>query len=258
MRIVVLVKQVPDTEEERNFDLPTGLLDRTGGGVTTDEINERALEVALTHKEANKGTEVVVLTMGPASAEQTLKKCLQMGADSGVHVLDESLSGADAVQTAQVLAAAIKKTGFDFVIAGNESTDGRGGVVPAMVSELLGLPLLGSLNSLQIGAGTVTGERREESGSSSIHSSLPAVATVTESFAEARFPTFKGILSAKRKSVARLDLSELELEPTTVPRTRSKVLAVTKRPPRQAGVKIIDAGDAGVQLAEYLANSRLI
>ena len=104
MKIVVLVKQVPDTEDERKLDLTTGILDREAGESVADEINERALEVALAYKDSNKGTEVVVLSMGPDEAKKALRKGLQMGADSAVHVVDASLAGADAVQTATVLA----------------------------------------------------------------------------------------------------------------------------------------------------------
>lgn len=258
MKIVVLVKQVPDTEDERKLDLTTGILDREAGESVADEINERALEVALAYKDANKGTEVVVLSMGPDEAKKALRKGLQMGADSAVHVVDASLAGADAVQTATVLAAALGDTGFDLVVAGNESTDGRGGVVPAMVSELLGLPLLGSLNEVWILPERVAGERREESGSSTVSAPLPALISVTERAAEARFPNFKGIMTAKRKPLNQLELSQFPVDSATATITRTKVLATTERPARAAGVKIIDEGDAGAKLAEFLVAGRLI
>src|SRR5207253_9336549 len=127
MKIVVLVKQVPDTAEERKLDLATGRLDREAADSVVDEINERALEAALRIKDANKGTEVVAMTMGPDDATQTLRKALSMGADSGVHIVDDSLAGADTGRTAATLATALRSTGFDVVMAGNESTDGRAG-----------------------------------------------------------------------------------------------------------------------------------
>lgn len=258
MKIVVLVKQVPDTEDERRLDLTTGILDREAGESVADEINERALEVALAYKDSNKGTEVVVLSMGPDEAKKALRKGLQMGADSAIHVVDASLAGADAVQTAAVLAAALRDTEFDLVVAGNESTDGRGGVVPAMVSEMLGLPLLGSLNEVWILPERVAGERREESGSSTVSAPLPALISVTERAAEARFPNFKGIMTAKRKPLNQLVLSQLPVDSATATITRTKVLATTERPARAAGVKIIDEGDAGVKLAEFLVAGRLL
>ncbi|GAA3667099.1 electron transfer flavoprotein subunit beta/FixA family protein [Arthrobacter ginkgonis] len=251
MKIVVLMKQVPDTYEERRIDLATGLLDRAASDPVADEINERALEVALSHKDSHKGTEVVVLTMGPEGAKTALKKGLQMGADSGVHIEAGELAGADAVQTAKVLANALRETGFDLIVAGNESTDGRGGVVPAMVSELLGVPLLGSLGQVEISEGSVRGERREDGGTSTVSASLPALVSVTENVAEARFPNFKGIMTAKRKPIADVPASGAGSAASTV-------AGISERPARAAGVKIVDSGDAGVQLAAFLASGRLI
>src|SRR6185437_14961039 len=134
------------------------------GDNIVDEINERALEVALRVKDGEKSTEVVVLAMGPEEASKAIRKALSMGADSGIHILDDSLAGADAARTAAVLATALKDAGADVIIAGNESTDGRGGVVPAMVAEHLGLPLVGALASLELVPGKVSGERQGESG----------------------------------------------------------------------------------------------
>lgn len=257
MKIVVLVKQVPDTEEERRF-LSNGTVDRETTTGVVDEINERALEIALTYKDAHKGTEVVLLAMGPGSAQAALRKGLQMGADSAVHVEDEALAGGDAVQTATVLAAALRDTRFDLVVAGNESTDGGGGVVPAMVSELLGVPMLGSLNRVSLGSDAVEGERQEERGTLKVRASLPAVISVTERAAEARFPTFKGIITAKRKPVQQSVLADLSAPAESVLRIRSTVLGLKERPVRAAGVKIIDTGDAGQKLADFLISNRLV
>ncbi|WP_433875391.1 electron transfer flavoprotein subunit beta/FixA family protein [Sinomonas atrocyanea] len=257
MKIAVLVKQVPDTEEERSLDPVSGVVDRASGENVADEITERALEVALGYKDQNKGTEVVVLSMGPDSATKALRKALSMGADSAVHIQDDSLAGSDLGQTSAVLAAALARVGFDLVLAGNESTDGRGGVVPAMVSEHLRLPHLGSLSSVDIAPDSVRGERRTEHAAMSVAAALPAIASVTEHAAEARFPTFKGIMGAKRKPLTVLSLGELGLDPGA-PRGRSAVLTTRERPARQAGTKIVDEGDAGRQLAEFLAAGKLV
>lgn len=257
MKIIVLVKQVPDTEEERRLDPSTGLLDREAAESVADEINERALEVALRYKDANKGSEVVVLTMGPASAVKALRKALSMGADSAVQVVDDALEGADIARTAAVLAAAVQRTGFDLVLTGNESTDGRGGVVPAMVAEHLGLPLLPSLNTVEIAAGTVAGEVTVEYGSLAVSAALPAVVSVTERAAEARFPNFKGIMTAKRKPLATLSLADLGLDARAAGGA-STVLSLSERPARTAGKKIVDDGTAARELAEFLVASRLV
>lgn len=255
MRIAVLLKQVPDTWGDRKLDPTTGWVDRDAGDRVIDEINERALEVALSYKGANKATEVVVLTMGPATALESLRKALAMGADAAVHVLDEALAGADVTTTARVLAAALRSTTFDLVIGGNESTDGRGGVVPAMVAEHLGLAHLGSLNVVQITETSVSGERGIESGIANIHAALPAVISVTELNPDARFANFKGIMTAKRKPLTVISAGELDLGVSTI---SSTVVSVTERPPRSAGTKIFDEGTAGVELAEFLATNRLI
>lgn len=255
MKIVVLVKQVPDTGEERKLDLATGRVDRSGGENVVDEINERALEVALRYKDANKGAEVVLLSMGPESATKALRKALSMGADSAIHLVDDSLSGSDALATSAALASALRDAAADLVVAGNESTDGRGGVVPAMVAERLGLPLLGSLDSVEIAAGSVSGQCSAEGGTMTVRAALPAVISVTERAAEARFPNFKGILTAKRKPLAALAADQLELG---VAGGSSAVLSTIERPARTAGKKIYDEGNAGVELAEFLVAGRLV
>jgi len=255
MKIVVLIKQVPDTAEERTLDLATGRLDREAADSVVDEINERALEAALKIKDAAKSTEVVVMTMGPADATKALRKALSMGADSAVHIADDTLTGADIARTAAVLAAALQTTGFDVVLAGNESTDGRGGVVPAMVAEHLGLPLLGSLVSADITDGKVSGVRQGDGATLAVHAPLPAIISVTERFAEARFPNFKGILTAKRKPVTTLTAADLD---APAGRARSVVVSTVERPPRAAGKKIIDDGTAATELAEYLVANRLV
>lgn len=256
MKIVVLVKQVPDTYEDRKLDLSSGLLNRDASDIVPDEINERALESALRYKDSQKGAEIVVLTMGPESAIKTLRKMLAMGADSAIHVVDDALAGSDMGQTARVLAAAIRRGGFDLVLAGNESTDGRGGVVPAMVAEILGLPLLPSLDTVELDAGSVYGICSIDGGSLSVRAPLPAVVSVTERSAEARFPNFKGIMMAKRKPVESVDRSSLGLGDAVA--AVSVVGSATKRPMRAAGTKIVDDGTAAQELAVFLASNRLI
>ncbi|MCG2621258.1 electron transfer flavoprotein subunit beta/FixA family protein [Arthrobacter sp. I2-34] len=255
MKIVVLVKEVPDTYEARKLD-SSGMLARTASELVPDEINERALESALRYQDAHKGTEVVVLSMGPESTVKTLRKMLSMGADSAVLVEDSSLAGADLVRTSAVLAAAVQREGFDLIVAGNESTDGRGGLVPAMVAEHLGLPLLPSLDTLEITAESVSGSCAIDGGTLVVNAALPAVVSVTERSAEARFPNFKGIMKAKKKPLAKISLADLGLSPE--PGARSTVTAAVERPVRAAGTKIVDEGQAAQELADFLAANRLI
>jgi len=255
MKIVVLMKQVPDTWGDRSLDLTTGWVDRTSDTQVIDEINERALEVALSHKDSDKSTEVVVLTMGPADVTDSLRKALAMGCDSAVHVLDDTLAGSDAAATATMLAAALRELNVDLIIAGNESTDGRGGLVPAMIAEHLGLPHLGMLGSIEVSGSSVTGMRLVEEGTQSVRATLPAVISVNESTPDARFPSFKGIMGAKKKPVAQRSVADLV---ASLPAASTVVVSTTVRPARAAGIKIIDDGTAGDQLAAFLADNRLI
>ncbi len=257
MRIVVLVKEVPDTYGERRLDTETGLADRQGTEAVLDEVSERALEVALTYADAVPGTQIVALTMAPETAAAALRKCLAMGATTAVHVADPELLGADLTLTAQALAAALRRTPFDLVLAGNASTDGAGGVLPAMVAEHLGVPQLTNLRSLHIEEGAVSGTRTGDGGEAEVSSPLPAVVSVTEALPEARFPNFKGILAAKKKPLETMALADLDVDPLDPRAARSIMIAVQQRPPRQAGIKIDDGSDAADQLAEFLVSNRL-
>lgn len=260
MKIIVLVKQVPDTYDERKLDSETGILDRETSDPIIDEIGERALEVALRYKDANKATEVVLLSMGPTSVTAALRKGLSLGADAAMHVLDDALAGADLSVTSAVLAAALARSEYDLIIAGNESTDGRGGVIPAMVAEHLGLPHVTFLDSVEISDDRVSGVRATEEGSLSVHASLPAIISITELSPEVRFPNFKGILSAKKKPLTVVSLEDLGIAHATLFASagRSVIANTTERPARTAGTKIVDEGNAGVELAEFLAAGHLI
>jgi electron transfer flavoprotein beta subunit len=258
MKIVVLVKEVPDTWGDRKLSLETGLADRAASETVLDEIGERALEVALSYADKAPDTEVVVLSMAPASSAATVRKGLAMGATSAVHVADEGLVGADLGLTAEVLAAAIHRTGFDLVIAGNLSTDGSGGVMGAMVAELLDVPNLTTLNSVEIGDGTVSGQRASDGATMQVSAELPAVISITEALPDARFPNFKGIMAAKKKPFETVTLEDLGIEPEDPHASRSIVLALSEKPPREAGTKIVDEGDAGQKIAEFLVQNRLV
>ena len=258
MKIIVLVKEVPDTYGDRKLDLETGLADRAASEAVIDEIGERAIEVALTHADAHPGTEVVIVSMAPEASAATVRKGLAMGATSAVQIADEALVGADLGLTAEVLAAAVQRTGYDLVITGNLSTDGSGGVIPAMVAELLGVPHATALTSVQIGDDGITGERATDGGTMQLSAPLPAVISVTERMPDARFPNFKGIMAAKKKPFEVLSLADLVVDPADPEASRSIVISIAQKPPRDAGVKIVDEGDAGEKLAEILVQNRLV
>ncbi|GAA1142688.1 MULTISPECIES: electron transfer flavoprotein subunit beta/FixA family protein [Microbacterium] len=258
MKIFVLVKEVPDTYGDRKLNLETGLADRAAGDVVLDEITERALEVALSYADKNEGTEVVALSMAPEGSTASVRRALAIGAASAVHVADEQLAGADLTLTAEVLAAAIRRGEPDLVITGNLSTDGSGGVIPAMLAEHLGWAQATALSSVEISADAVAGTRAADAGSQPVSASLPAVISITEALPDARFPNFKGIMAAKKKPLEVLSLADLGVsaDPSLAPRTI--MTTVAEKPPRAAGVKIVDEGDAADKLVEYLVQNRLV
>ncbi|WP_228003051.1 electron transfer flavoprotein subunit beta/FixA family protein [Nocardia australiensis] len=258
--IVVLIKQVPDTWSERKLTDGDFTLDREAADAVLDEINERAVEEALLIKEA-QGGEVTVLAAGPDRATEAIRKALSMGADKAIHVNDPAIHGSDAVQTAYVLAAALGQVeGVELVIAGNEATDGRAGAVPAIIAEYIGIPQLTHLRKLVVDGERITGERETDEGVFKLEATLPAIVSVTEKINEPRFPSFKGIMAAKKKEVQTLTLADLGVDPATVgvANAGTAVTAATPKPPRTAGEKIADEGDGGTKIAQYLVGQKII
>ncbi|MGW0472324.1 electron transfer flavoprotein subunit beta/FixA family protein [Streptomyces coeruleorubidus] len=260
MNIVVLVKQVPDTAAERALSEADHTIDREKADLVLDEINERAAEEALTLKEA-VGAEVTVVSMGPDSAIDTIRKVLAMGADRGIHICDDRLRGADVVTTAKVLAVAVRTVGdADLVLAGNATTDGQASAVPAIVADLLGLPPLTHARELRMGAGRVWVERETENGEATLDAPLPALVSVTEKINEPRYPSFKGIMAAKKKPVATVDLDDLfpDADEAGFRVTRTRVVEAVPRPARATGTRVTDDGSAGRQLVAYLIAQKLV
>lgn len=236
------------------LDQSSGQLDRLASDSVIDEITERAIETALLYKDREEAT-VTLLTMGPASAAEILRKGLAMGADEAVHILDDQLANADLMVTSAALAQALESLQFDLIIAGNESTDGRGGVIPALIAERLQISLLTYLDEVVISAAEVKGRRLTEFGSYAVHAALPAMISVTESSCEPRFPGFKGLMRAKKKPLhvmARTDLGLADIAPA------STVVSTVPRTARAAGIKVIDSETSVDELVEFLAASRVI
>ena len=260
--IVVLIKQVPDTWSERKLSDGDWTLDREAADAVLDEINERAVEEALLIKEKEGGeSTVTVLTAGPERATEAIRKALSMGADKGVHLLDERLHGSDMVQTVWALARALGTIeGVDLVIAGNEATDGTGGAVPAIIAEYLGLPQLTHMRKITVEGGAISGERETDEGVFTVEASLPAIVSVNEKINEPRFPSFKGIMAAKKKEVATLTLADIGVAADEVglANAGSSGLTSTPKPPKTAGEKVSDEGEGGKKIADYLVAQKLI
>ncbi|MFJ5658795.1 electron transfer flavoprotein subunit beta/FixA family protein, partial [Streptomyces microflavus] len=204
--------------------------------------------------------EITVVTVGPEDAKDALRKALSMGADKAVHVEDDDLHGTDVIGTSLVLAKAVEKTGYDLVICGMASTDGVMGVLPALLAERLGVPQVTLLSEVAVNGGVVTGRRDGDSASEQLEASLPAVVSVTDQSGEARYPSFKGIMAAKKKPVQSLDLDDLDLDADEVGLAGAwtAVDSATERPARTAGTIVKDEGEGGKQLAEFLAGQKFI
>ena len=261
MNIVVCVKQVPDTWSEKKLAASDSTLDRAATDPVMNEMDEYAVEEALKLQEAHGG-EVTILCMGPDAATETVRKALSMGADKAIHVLDDGLHGSDALATSLALAKAIEKAGgFDLVLLGSESSDARMSVVPAMLAERLGLPQLTFAKEVTAdGSGSISIKRLTDDGYQVVEASTPAVVSVVEKINEPRYPSFKGIMAAKKKPVETYGLADLGVDAGEVGSAGawSKVESFEAAPPRQAGTVVTDDGDGADKLLEFLASKKFV
>ena len=256
MKIVVCVKQIPDPNSVGQLD-PSTFRIRRDGEVALDPGDEFGVEAGLQLVEAGEG-EVTVVSMGPERALDAIRKALAMGASKGVQITDDQLAGSDALSTAKVLAAAIKREGFDLVITATESTDGYTGVVPQMVAELLGVPAVTFAKDVKVEGNTLKVTRQTETGIEKIEATLPAVVSVTAGVNEPRYPSLKGIMGAKSKPLDKLTVSDLELDGIGGNAAGQKVANVEAAPARQAGEMVEDDGEAAKKIVEFLANRKVI
>jgi electron transfer flavoprotein beta subunit len=240
-----------------------GILDRENVDAVLNDLDEYAVEEALRIAEAHGGNEeggsntITVISMGPERATEAVRKALSMGVNDAILVTDPKLAGADALATSAVLAAVIEKGGFDLVICGTESTDARMSVVPAMLAERLNAAQLTFASKVEVdpAAGKVSITRVTEAGVDEMHAQFPCVISVVEKINEPRYPSFKGIMAAKKKSIETRDLAAVGV---SAEGAWSLVTDATPRPARAAGIKVTDDGTAGQQLVAYLAEKKLI
>ena len=260
MNIVVLVKQVPDSSTERTLRTDDKTVDRASASNIINEMDEYAIEEALRIKEAQGEGEITLLTMGPASATESIRKALSMGPDKAVHIVDDALHGSCALSTSKVLAAAVKTLSPDLVLTGSEATDARGQVMPHMLGERLGLATLTGARKLTVDGSTVTIERQTEEGYEVVTGSTPAVVSVWDTINEPRYPSFKGIMEAKKKPVQTLSVADLGISADEVGFAGASTAVVehSKRPPRQGGTRVTDEGEGGIKLVEFLASEKFV
>jgi electron transfer flavoprotein beta subunit len=265
MKVVVCVKQVPDSWAQKSLREVDSTLDRAAADRVLNDLDEYAVEEALRIQEAHGGpeaVEIVVLSMGPVEAVDSIRKALQMGADSGVHITDEALHGTDAMGTSAVLAAAVTAESPDIVMFGIESTDAKMSVIPAMIAERLSLPQLTAAQKVDVdpSAGTARIERQTAQGHEVVEAALPVLISVVEKINEPRYPSFKGIMAAKKKPIETRGLADLGIDASSVGLAHAwtQVDSFAARPPKAKGTIVTDEGEGGSRIAAFLVEQKLI
>ncbi len=259
MNVVVCVKQIPDPATPGQLKPDTHTMVRQGK-LILDDSDAYGVEMALQLADAAGGGEVTLVSMAPNGETSGLRTALAMGAAKAILVSDDALAGADALSTAKVLAAAIKRAEPDLVIAATESTDGYTGTTPVQVAELLGWPSVSFTKKVAIADGNVKVDRQTETGYDSVEVPLPALLTVTAGVVEPRYPSFKGIMAAKGKPVDELKLSDLGIDAGDVGAAgaRQEIISVQPAEKREAGEIIVDEGDAHEKIVAFLDQLKVI
>ena len=261
MKIVVCVKQIPDPNTVvSKLDSSTKRLVRSGVSLVLDPGDETTISAALKLRDTVGNSEVVAVSMGPASAQEAMRRALAMGADSAVLVTDPAWSGSDALGTARVLAAVLKKEQADLIFCSTESTDGYTGMVPGGIAEFLGLPQLTFAREITVEGDKAVIKRVTQTGYQTVECSLPAVVTIASGSFEAIYPTMKGIMSAKKKPFTQFALGDLGIDAAQVGAAgaREQIVTLGKVEARAAGQVIKDDGSAAQAIADYLQRSQLL
>ena len=251
MKIIACIKQVPDSEAKVRAE---------GGKVTWGDaplvinpFDEYAVEGALEQKEANSGSTVTALCIGPESAKEALKHALAMGADEAILVSDSALNEVDTAGAARVLTAAIQRIGGEMVVFGRQTLDNGAGVTPAQTARLLGWPMLGLAGQIKVQDGTVTVERVIEEGRQTVSAKLPVVVSVVQSIGEPRYPSFMGIRKASKATIPVWTLADLG---TSAPEPIVKRIELMNPPVQETSIEII-TGDSPAEIADKLADKIL-
>ncbi len=260
MKIVVCVKEVPDTTAEKRIDPSTFRLVRDEGDRMFNEFDKYAVEEAIRLKEAGAADEVILVSLGPPKAVESLRQGLAMGADRLVLVSDTAAAGSDYLGTARVLAKAIEETGAELVLLGAESTDARSGVLAAMLGEVSGRTWVTSANSIAVNGDSITVERQSDDGVDTVEAPLPAVVSVTKAINEPRYPSLKGIMGAKKKPQDVKSLADIGVSAGDVGEAgaKTKVVGIETPPARTAGQVVKDDGNGAQFIFDYLVDKKLI
>jgi electron transfer flavoprotein beta subunit len=259
MQVVVCVKQIPDPAMPASLRADTHTLDRSGK-LMMDDSDSYGVEMALQLAGNVDGSEVTLVSMAPGGETSGLRTALAMGAARAILVSDAALAGSDALCTAKVLAAAIRRAQPDLVIAATESTDGYTGTLPVQLAELLGVPSVTFAKRVSTDGTTVKVERQTEAGYDEVDCPLPAVVTVTAGVVEPRYPSFKGIMAAKSKPIDVLSVADLGLDASQVGSTgaREEIVDVADAEARGSGEIVVDEGDGARRIVAFLEQLKVI
>jgi electron transfer flavoprotein beta subunit len=259
MKIAVCVKQVPDATVTKRIDPQTKRLDRSGEGAL-NHFDTQAVEEALRIKERQAGSEVVLVSLGPAKSLDSLRKALAMGADRAILISDDAAAGSDLVATSRALAAALERESADLVIFGQQGSDSDGAVLWAAVADRLQQPVISQAAELEVAGGKVKVKRQTEFGYDLIEAPTPAVVAVSDAINEPRYPSLKGIMGAKSKPQETVSLADLGLEANSTGEagSRTAVLALAEPPARGDALKVEDDGSGAERIVEFLAERKLV
>ncbi len=261
MKMFVCVKQIPDPNTVvSKLDPNTKRLVRTGVSLVLDPGDESTISAAIKLRDTVGNSELTAISMGPASAQEGLRRALAMGADRAILITDPALGGSDALGTARVLAAAIKKEEADLIYCSTESTDGYTGMVPGGIAEFLGISQLTFAREVTVEGNKAIAKCVTLTGYQTVESPLPAVVTIASGSFEAIYPTMKGIMSAKKKPFVQYSLADLGIDPSQVGEAgaRERILTTGKAEARAAGQVIKDDGNAAQAIADFLQRYQLL
>ena len=261
MKMYVCIKQIPDPNTVvSRLDPNTKRLVRTGVSLVLDPGDETTISAEIKLRDTIGNSELVAVSMGPSSAQEAMRRALAMGVDSAILVTDPALAGSDALGTARVLAAVLKKENADLIFCSTESTDGYTGMVPGGIAEFLGIPQLTFAREIQIEGKKAVIKRVTQTGYQTVECELPAVVTIASGSFEAIYPTMKGIMGAKKKPFTQLSLSDLGIEASQVGEAgaRERLLAIGRVEARAAGQVLKDDGSAAQTIADFLQRNQLL
>ena len=261
MKMYVCVKQIPDPNTVvSKLDPNTKRLVRSGVSLVLDPGDETTISAAIKLRDTLGNSELTAVCMGPASAQEAMRRALAMGVDRAILVTDPALGGSDSIGTARVLAAVLKKEGAELIFCSTESTDGYTGMVPGGIAEFLGIPQLTFAREIKIEGQKATIHRVTQAGYQVVEANLPAVVTIASGSFEAIYPTMKGIMGAKKKPFIQMSLADLGIDASQVGEAgaRERVLAIGQAEARAAGQIVKDEGNAAQVIADFLQRYSLL